>query len=315
VCFRCILDLFSITRDLADVFVCNRTESSLSTEQRSKILFLLDGFASSYPRASVPKRLALDVAEGEEFKSRVAAYIIAGLERGVPSLFVDIKGLYVNEDKLLAVEEVVKGLRRKLETGEGLSGEGESDWSIRLAKRILSHISIIVDVGSPPTALLWLYYFLALHFAHPSHPCPDYLQSLGLLSLAEAHTPTLPEISMARALIYKRAGDPEAAARAMEDARSLDGQDRFLNGKAGKYWLRAGDVTRASETFGMFTKVGDVSAYAFKDWALKPGLFTNAEGCHVARKRSHRHAVHVVPSRRGGCVQASWKIGKGPQAI
>ncbi len=60
---------------------------------------------------------------------------------------------------------------------------------------------------------------------------------------------------MARALIYKRAGDPEAAARAMEAARNLDGQDRFLNGKAGKYWLRAGDVVRASEIFGMFTKV------------------------------------------------------------
>jgi peptide alpha-N-acetyltransferase len=97
---------------------------------------------------------------------------------------------------------------------------------------------------------------MALHYAHPSHPSPDYAQALRLLEQADSHTPTLPEINMARALVYKRAGDPEAAAKAMEDARLLDGQDRFLNGKAGKYWLRAGEVHKASETFGLFTKVG-----------------------------------------------------------
>ncbi len=66
----------------------------------------------------------MTIAEGGEFTSRAAAYIIAGLERGVPSLFVDIKGLYGNKKKLLAVEEVLKGLRQKLEAGEGLSEDG-----------------------------------------------------------------------------------------------------------------------------------------------------------------------------------------------
>ncbi len=61
---------------------------------------------------------------------------------------------------------------------------------------------------------------------------------------------------MAKAMVLKRAGDPSGAAHAMEEARLLDGQDRFLNGKAGKYWLRAGEVQRAEDILVLFTKVG-----------------------------------------------------------
>lgn len=61
---------------------------------------------------------------------------------------------------------------------------------------------------------------------------------------------------MAKAMVLKRAGDALGAAQAMEEARLLDGQDRFLNGKAAKYWLRAGEVKRAEELVAMFTKVG-----------------------------------------------------------
>lgn len=111
------------------------------------------------------------------------------------------------------------------------------------------------DSISPPTVLLWAYYFLALHLSHPAHPKPAYKRSLDLLDTALVHTPTLPEIYMARAMVLKRAGDPAQAARAMEDARLLDGQDRFLNVKAAKYWLRAGDVKKAEELLAMFTKV------------------------------------------------------------
>lgn len=64
---------------------------------------------------------------------------------------------------------------------------------------------------------------------------------------------------MAKAMILKRAGDAMGAAITMEDARLLDGQDRFLNGKAAKYWQRAGEVKKAEELLAMFTKVRDIS--------------------------------------------------------
>lgn len=55
--------------------------------------------------------------------------------------------------------------------------------------------------------------------------------------------------------MLKRAGDLEGAARALEQARLLDKSDRFLNGKSGKYWLRAGQIEKAGQVFGLFTKV------------------------------------------------------------
>jgi tetratricopeptide (TPR) repeat protein len=148
---------------------------------------------------------------------------------------VDLKGLYKDQAKLEVVETILEDLKRKLEAESTSASDSQPI--------------------SPPTMLLWLYYYLALHLAHPAHTTPDYARSLKLLETALEHTPTLPEIHMAKAMVLKRAGDPDGAARAMEQARLLDGQDRFLNGKAGKYWLRAGEVEKASAVFGLFTKV------------------------------------------------------------
>lgn len=210
---------------------------SLSTEQRNKALLMLDGFQESFPRAIGPKRLALDIAQGDDFIARARAYLVAGFERAIPSLFVDVKGLYRDRTKLEAVERLLIELQGKWEA-EASTGSSEGS-SAEVA---------------PPTALLWLYYYLALHFSYPLHPSPSHKRSLELLDRALAHTPTLPELYMARAKILKRAGDPEGAARAMESARLLDGQDRFLNGKAAKYWIRAGQISKANDMLGLFTK-------------------------------------------------------------
>ncbi|KAJ9115715.1 hypothetical protein QFC20_001042 [Naganishia adeliensis] len=209
-------------------------DGELTSEQTQKVLNQLQSFAESFPRAAVPKRLALDVAQGDDFEQRIQAYLQAGLEKGIPSLFVDLKGLYEDQNKLRAIEGILEDMKKKLEAEYAASQETE--------------------VISPPTLLLWLYYYLALHLAHPTHPSPDYARSLDLLETALRHTPTLPEIYMAQAMVLKRAGDPDGAARSMEKARLLDGQDRFLNGKTGKYWLRAGEVEKATSVFGLFTK-------------------------------------------------------------
>jgi Flp pilus assembly protein TadD len=69
-----------------------------------------------------------------------------------------------------------------------------------------------------------------------------------------AHTPSLPELSMLKARILKRAGDVDGALQAMTEARLLDGQDRFLNSKSAKYHLRADQVAEAEGVVGLFTK-------------------------------------------------------------
>lgn len=75
---------------------------------------------------------------------------------------------------------------------------------------------------------------------------------------------------MAQAMVLKRAGDPLGAAVAMEEARSLDGQDRFLNGKAAKYWLRAGEVKKAEDLVSLFTKVSHLDHGSEENFELMP---------------------------------------------
>ncbi|ORY35432.1 NMDA receptor-regulated protein 1-domain-containing protein [Naematelia encephala] len=206
---------------------------TLEAEAVAKTLHALDLFAESYPRSAAPRRLTLDIAQGEAFRDRARTYLINGLERGVPSLFVDVKGVYQDATKMAVVGEIMEELVAELEKNASL----HNDATI-----------------APPTTLLWAYYYLALHLSHPSHPNPSPDRSLKLLGIALEHTPTLPELYMAKAMVLKRAGDPYGAAVAMEEARSLDLQDRFLNGKAAKYWLRAGDVKKAEDLVSLFTK-------------------------------------------------------------
>ena len=41
----------------------------------------------------------------------------------------------------------------------------------------------------------------------------------------------------------------------MDEGRSLDTADRYVNSKSAKYFLRANEIGKAVETIGMFTKV------------------------------------------------------------
>ena len=47
----------------------------------------------------------------------------------------------------------------------------------------------------------------------------------------------------------------EKAAHCMDEARSLDTADRYVNCKCAKYQLRANQVQKAEETCGLFTRV------------------------------------------------------------
>ena len=148
-------------------------------------------------------------------------------------------------------------------------------------------LTSMTDSTAPPTALLWAYYYHALHLSHPLHPNPSASRSLDLISKAHNHTPTLPEVYMAQAMVLKRAGDPLGAAQAMEEARLLDGQDRFLNSKAVKYWLRAGEIKKAEELAAMFTKVGHAQTLLYVPMLTLTG---SAER-HSCGYRSGRFAV------------------------
>ncbi|KIM42317.1 hypothetical protein M413DRAFT_444742 [Hebeloma cylindrosporum] len=184
----------------------------------------LQEFVTQLPRATAPRRLQLNLATGDKFKELVTPYLTTGLTKGIPSLFADVKALYVDKDKQKTIEEIVESLR------EEYSPSPDSD--------------------AEPTTYLWTLYFLAQHYSCLS----QHTKALSLLDIALQHTPTLPELHMFKARVLKRNGDYLGAARCLNDARLLDGQDRFLNTKCGKYMLRAGMVDEANSIFGMFTK-------------------------------------------------------------
>jgi N-alpha-acetyltransferase 15/16, NatA auxiliary subunit len=169
--------------------------------------------------------LALTVAARDEFRELVKPYLLSGLTKGIPSLFSDIKALYRDDEKRQIVEEIVESTQEEMALNQSAS----------------------VD----PTPYLWTLYFLAQHYSYLLRPT----QAVKIIDQALLHTPTLPELLTCKARILKRAGDFLGGARYANEARLLDGQDRFLNTKCAKYLLRAGLVEEASTVLGLFTKV------------------------------------------------------------
>ncbi|KAJ7627570.1 NMDA receptor-regulated protein 1-domain-containing protein [Mycena polygramma] len=194
-------------------------------------LTLLKEFSTQIPRATAPRRLALTIATGDHFRELLEPYLVSGLKKGVPSLFSDIKGLYQDQPKQQIIEEVAVTARDKFSATSTAPSSSTS-----------------TDIE--PTSYLWTLYFLAQHHSYLGR----HAQALEVLEVALTHTPTLPELHMFKGRVLKRAGDLFGGARCLEDARFLDGQDRFLNTKSAKYRLRAGMVEEASALLGLFTK-------------------------------------------------------------
>ena len=70
------------------------------------------------------------------------AYVITALNRGIPSLFADVKALYKDAEKRSIIEKVVEAHRAEF-------SDAKSD-----------------DPSHDPTAYLWTLYFLAQHYSH-----------------------------------------------------------------------------------------------------------------------------------------------------
>jgi peptide alpha-N-acetyltransferase len=163
-------------------------------------------------------------------------YLISGLTKGIPSLFVDLKALYEDVGKKSIIEGLMETWR------DSLASDGKSPFQQNSSSS---------SADSEPTTYLWTLYFLAQHYSFLG----QHARSISLLEEAITHTPTLPELHTCRARVLKRAGDPYGSTKSLNDARLLDLQDRFLNTKCAKYRLRAGLPEEAQELLALFTKV------------------------------------------------------------
>ncbi|XP_043497119.1 N-alpha-acetyltransferase 15, NatA auxiliary subunit [Polistes fuscatus] len=197
-------------------------------------LVMLQRYEDLFPRALAPRRLQLNYASGDQFKSLVDLYLRRGLHKGVPPLFVNLRSLYNDKQKVEVIQSLV------LEYKEALKAHGHFSNQEKDNQR------------EPASALLWTYYYLAQHY--------DYLglteKALDEIDAAIDHTPTLIELFVTKGRIFKHAGNVQEAYKWLDEAQGLDTADRYINSKCAKYMLRANLIKEAEETCGKFTREG-----------------------------------------------------------
>lgn len=221
-----------------------------------------DQLSKQYPRSRTSSRIALDIipsGDHPEFVQRCDAYVRPFLKRGVPSLFSDMKTLYVNQSKAAVIGTLFESYLAGLE-----STSAELPVSVLDANNLVEGTPVekrsevttkaLNDKPGPESVLLWVLHYLAQHY-----------DRIGLLKKALDYSnkaiecsPKTIECYLVKARILKHFGDSLNALKVANEARNLDLADRYLNTKCTKYALRANMVTQAEEWIGLFTRDGDL---------------------------------------------------------
>ncbi|CCE65612.1 hypothetical protein TPHA_0M00370 [Tetrapisispora phaffii CBS 4417] len=189
-------------------------------------LKLYKKLATFYPKAEPPKYIPLSFIEDENYlRESLNEYVTAQLKRGVPATFSNIKPLY----------------------------RQRSDIIPRLCEDIVTEFLGTLEASSDPSAVIWTNYYLSQHYLFVR----NYPKAQEYIDKAIEHTPTMVELYILKGRILKHMGMLSEAAEALEEGRKLDLQDRFINCKTAKYYLRANDIEKAVEVVSLFTKNDD----------------------------------------------------------
>ncbi|KAF4090563.1 hypothetical protein AMELA_G00054440 [Ameiurus melas] len=186
-----------------------------------------------FPKGLVPRRLPLNFLSGEKLRECLDKYLRMNFSKGCPPVFTTLKPLYQDKDKVAIIEELVVGFETSLNSCRMFNQNDDGK-------------------EEPPTTLLWVQYFLAQHY----NQIGQQTLALEYINAAIESTPTLIELFLVKAKIYKHAGNIREAARWMDEAQALDTADRFINSKCAKYLLKAGLVKEAEEMCSKFTREG-----------------------------------------------------------
>jgi len=167
-----------------------------------------------YPKSNAVKRIPLNFLTGQRFKTAFGMYVKPFLRKGVPSLFSDIKPLYKDAAKVQLMGDLMCENLALLESEQKLVDEAEVE---------------------PPVTKLWVLEYLSNHFDRTG----DSVKALQHIDKSLEYTPTVIDLHLTKARIYKHAGNLAAASDECEIARKMDLADRFLNTLSTRYALRA----------------------------------------------------------------------------
>uniref|UniRef100_A0A8C2ACE6 N(alpha)-acetyltransferase 15, NatA auxiliary subunit b n=1 Tax=Cyprinus carpio TaxID=7962 RepID=A0A8C2ACE6_CYPCA len=169
----------------------------------------------------------------DKFRECLDRYLRMNFSKGCPPVFTTLRSLYQDKQKVSIIEELVVGFETSLRSCRMFSPDDDGK-------------------EEPPTTLLWVQYFLAQHYDQIF----QHTMALEYINAAIESTPTLIELFLIKAKIYKHAGNIREAARWMDEAQALDTADRFINSKCAKYLLKASLIKEAEEMCAKFTREG-----------------------------------------------------------
>lgn len=131
--------------------------------------------------AAIPEwyGFSVNITLGDKFNAFAREFLQHGIRKGIPSLFINIKFLYDDSEKVQAIENAVLEFKDSLSSCNKFSQSDETE--------------------ELPTALMWTLYFASQHF----NKLGQYQRALDLINEALTHTPTLVESYMIKARILK----------------------------------------------------------------------------------------------------------------
>eukprot|EP00795_Rhopilema_esculentum_P000514 gene514-10194_t len=221
-----------LKRNPENWFYYRKIEECLKLDSEEDRWKLCLEYSKRYPSTEAPKRIPLNFTTGESLKTLADSYLRKALRKGVPSLFVNMRTLYGDKSKVEILENLLSSYEKNLTLHNSFEECGE--------------------VKEDPSVLLWTYFFIAQH--HDQLRRTDL--ALEYIDKVLQHTPTLIEGYMVKAKIFKHAGCIDEAMKWIDEGRTLDTADRYVNSKCAKYLLRANQVKKAEEICGLFTREG-----------------------------------------------------------
>ncbi|KAL7806734.1 N-terminal acetyltransferase A, auxiliary subunit [Trichoderma aethiopicum] len=189
---------------------------------------IYDEYAAKFPRCDIARRAPLDFLSGDEFRQVAESYLTLMLNKGVPSLFANLKHLYSDSFKKDTLREIAEKYITSQDTDSESKDKGEA------------------------AAL----YYLAQHYNY--HMSRDLAKAHEYVDRAIEKDPKSVDFHMTKARILKHEGNIKAAAEMMNTARKLDLKDRYINSKCAKYQLRNNENDKALKTVGLFTRAETV---------------------------------------------------------
>jgi tetratricopeptide (TPR) repeat protein len=172
-----IQELLALNQDNKDYFLLLKQAENLENE--SQELEFYQKYCEKYPNSAPLKVMQLHFLKEEAFKASFQNFLNGFITKCQPSAFSEIRAFYKDSKK----REII----------EGVLIENEKNFK--------------EDEKSIPTNLLWSLMLLAQHYDYVG----NHQRALEYIEKAIEHTPTLIELYLIKAKIYKHLRDYEKA--------------------------------------------------------------------------------------------------------